>query len=206
MQESLALKLRVLRAEKALTIEQAAELAGVQPETISDAERGRRHPYVPTLRKLAKAYGVPVETLLSQEKLEPVATAGHPKVEVPEESAYNPLFERLLKAHGAVTSLLADDTLLARLEDMDRDEALEVGRVAAEEFQRVTPSLLRHYEEALVGTPEKATASREWTDIKWRATALRWALRAKFETDPTPVPPAVSEEVERVERALAMTG
>ena len=41
--ESLALKLRVLRAERALTIEQAARQAGVTPETISDAERGRRH-------------------------------------------------------------------------------------------------------------------------------------------------------------------
>ena len=77
MRGSLALKLRVLRAERALTIEQAAERAGVTPETISDAERGRRHPYLPTLRKLAKAYDVPVEELLSaeeeqKEKEEPV--------------------------------------------------------------------------------------------------------------------------------------
>src|SRR5215217_1072826 len=64
---SLALRLRVLRAEQALTIEQAAARAGVTPETISDAERGRRHPYLPTLRKLAKAYNVPVEELLSAE-------------------------------------------------------------------------------------------------------------------------------------------
>jgi transcriptional regulator with XRE-family HTH domain len=76
MHGSLALKLRVLRAQKALTIEQAAELAGVTPETISDAERGRRHPYVPTLRKLAKAYGVPVEELLEAEGAEvPLADA-----------------------------------------------------------------------------------------------------------------------------------
>jgi transcriptional regulator with XRE-family HTH domain len=68
MHGSLALKLRVLRARKALTIERAAELAGVTPETISDAERGRRHPYVPTLRKLAKAYEVPVEELLEVEE------------------------------------------------------------------------------------------------------------------------------------------
>jgi len=68
MHGSLALKLRVLRAEQALTIEQAAERASVTPETISDAERGRRHPYLPTLRKLAKAYKVPVEELLSAEE------------------------------------------------------------------------------------------------------------------------------------------
>jgi transcriptional regulator with XRE-family HTH domain len=64
---SLALKLRVLRAERAWTIEQAAEKANVTPETISDAERGRRHPYLPTLRKLARGYGVPIEELLSEE-------------------------------------------------------------------------------------------------------------------------------------------
>jgi transcriptional regulator with XRE-family HTH domain len=64
----LALKLRVLRAERALTIEQAAERAGVMPDTISDAERGRRHPYLPTLRKLAAGYDVPVEELLEAEE------------------------------------------------------------------------------------------------------------------------------------------
>jgi transcriptional regulator with XRE-family HTH domain len=78
----LALKLRVLRAEHALTIEEAAERAGVQPETISNAERGRRHPYLPTLRKIAAAYGVPVEELLSTEPLEP-ALAGSGKAEAP---------------------------------------------------------------------------------------------------------------------------
>ncbi len=65
---SLALRLRVLRAERALTIEQAAARAGVMPETVSDAERGRRHPYLPTLKKLAKAYDVPVEELLGAEE------------------------------------------------------------------------------------------------------------------------------------------
>jgi transcriptional regulator with XRE-family HTH domain len=77
---SLALRLRVLRAERALTIERAASRAGVTPETISDAERGRRHPYLPTLRKLAAAYSVPVEHLIDTE--EP-ALAAPPKAEAP---------------------------------------------------------------------------------------------------------------------------
>jgi transcriptional regulator with XRE-family HTH domain len=82
---SLALKLRVLRAERALTIEQTAARAGVTPETVSDAERGRRHPYLPTLRKLAKAYDVPVEELLGAEaerEEEPVLVG--PKAEAPD--------------------------------------------------------------------------------------------------------------------------
>jgi transcriptional regulator with XRE-family HTH domain len=63
----LALKLRVLRAERALTIVQAAERAGVMPETISDAEHGRRHPQLGTLHKIAEGYGVPLEDLLRAE-------------------------------------------------------------------------------------------------------------------------------------------
>jgi transcriptional regulator with XRE-family HTH domain len=66
MDESLALKLRVLRAERGWTLNQAAERAGVQPETISDAEHGKRRPYTPTLTKIAKGYGVPVEDLLKE--------------------------------------------------------------------------------------------------------------------------------------------
>lgn len=63
---SLALRLRVLRAERGWTLNQAAERAGVQPETISDAEHGKRRPYAPTLAKIAAAYGVPVEELLEE--------------------------------------------------------------------------------------------------------------------------------------------
>ena len=69
MDESLALKLRVLRAERGWTLNQAAERAGVQPETISDAEHGKRRPYTPTLTKIAKGYGVPVEELLEEPAL-----------------------------------------------------------------------------------------------------------------------------------------
>jgi transcriptional regulator with XRE-family HTH domain len=77
MHESLARKLRVLRAERGWTLNQAAERAGVQPETISDAEHGKRRPYTPTLAKIARGYGVPVEELLE----EPVLMG---KVDAPE--------------------------------------------------------------------------------------------------------------------------
>ena len=66
MQGSLAARLRVLRAEQGLTQRQAAARAGVTPETISDLERGKRHAYMPTLAKIAKGYGVPVEDLLEE--------------------------------------------------------------------------------------------------------------------------------------------
>jgi transcriptional regulator with XRE-family HTH domain len=64
MYSTLATKLRVLRAERGLTVREVAERSGVAKETISQAERGERRPYDRTLAKLAKAYGVPVEELL----------------------------------------------------------------------------------------------------------------------------------------------
>jgi transcriptional regulator with XRE-family HTH domain len=69
MHGSLATRLRVLRAERGLTVRQVAELSGVAKETISQVERGERHPYDRTLAKLAHAYGVPVEELLKEPAL-----------------------------------------------------------------------------------------------------------------------------------------
>jgi transcriptional regulator with XRE-family HTH domain len=66
MQGSLARRLRVLRAERGLTLREAAAKSGVAKETISDIERGLRHPHDPTLAKIAKGYGVPVEELLEE--------------------------------------------------------------------------------------------------------------------------------------------
>lgn len=66
VQGSLAHRLRVLRAERGLTLREAASLTGVAKETISDIERGLRHPHDPTLAKIAKGYGVPVEELLEE--------------------------------------------------------------------------------------------------------------------------------------------
>jgi transcriptional regulator with XRE-family HTH domain len=47
-----------------MTLIEAAEQAGVGRDTLSDLERGRRHPVLPTLAKIAQGYGVPVEELL----------------------------------------------------------------------------------------------------------------------------------------------
>jgi transcriptional regulator with XRE-family HTH domain len=77
MHESLPAKLRVLRARQGLTLIEAAEKLGIGRDTLSDLERGRRHPVMPTLAKIAEGYGVPVEELLE----EPV---GAGKAEAPE--------------------------------------------------------------------------------------------------------------------------
>ena len=68
----IAVKLRVLREERGLTQKQAAELAHITPETLRDLERGKRPPYMPTLTKIASAYGVSLEELVggSPERVE----------------------------------------------------------------------------------------------------------------------------------------
>jgi len=75
MQGSLATKLRVLRAERGLTLRQAGELAQVRAATLSDIEHGRSRPQDITLAKLARAYNVPVAELLE----EPVPLGEAPK-------------------------------------------------------------------------------------------------------------------------------
>jgi transcriptional regulator with XRE-family HTH domain len=69
MQGSLAEKLRVLRARMGLSLTEAAGRAGVTRDTLSDLEHGKRHPYMPTLSKIAAGYGVPVEDLLEEPAL-----------------------------------------------------------------------------------------------------------------------------------------
>jgi transcriptional regulator with XRE-family HTH domain len=66
MQESLGRKLRIMRAERGLSLREAARRAGVVKETISDIERGQTHPYDVTLAKLAHVYDVPIEELLEE--------------------------------------------------------------------------------------------------------------------------------------------
>jgi transcriptional regulator with XRE-family HTH domain len=39
----------------------------VTPETLSDLESGKRPPYMPTLMKIVRGYGVSVEELVEEE-------------------------------------------------------------------------------------------------------------------------------------------
>jgi transcriptional regulator with XRE-family HTH domain len=69
MQDTLARKLRVLRAERGLTLREAEQLTGVDKDTLSKIERGLRHPYDVTLSKLARGYEVSVVDLLEEAAL-----------------------------------------------------------------------------------------------------------------------------------------
>ena len=63
----IAVKLRVLRQERGLTQKEAAQLANVSPWTLFCLESGKRAPYMPTVTKIARAYGVPLEELVEEE-------------------------------------------------------------------------------------------------------------------------------------------
>ena len=66
MQEPIAVKLRALREERGLTQEEAAQLAEVSHRTLIRLESGERAPYMPTVTKIAGAYGVPFEELVEE--------------------------------------------------------------------------------------------------------------------------------------------
>ena len=66
MPEPIALKLRSLREERGLTQKEAAQLANVSQWTLMYLESGKRAPYMPTVTKIARAYGVPLEELVGE--------------------------------------------------------------------------------------------------------------------------------------------
>jgi transcriptional regulator with XRE-family HTH domain len=67
MREPLAMRLRVLRAERGWTVEEAADRAGLTRDSLSRLERGLRHPRATTLARLARVYDVSTEDLLALE-------------------------------------------------------------------------------------------------------------------------------------------
>jgi transcriptional regulator with XRE-family HTH domain len=62
----IAVKLRDLREQRGLTPKEAAELADVSHSTLIRLESGERPPYMPTVTKLARAYGVSLAELVEE--------------------------------------------------------------------------------------------------------------------------------------------
>ena len=63
----IAVNLRLLREQRGLTHKEAAELTKVSHWTLITLESGKRDPYMPTVTKIARAYGVPVEELVEKQ-------------------------------------------------------------------------------------------------------------------------------------------
>ncbi len=111
METWLPYKLRTLRVRQGLTLVEAAKKTGVTRATLSELERGHRHPVAPTLVKIAKGYGVPVEELLE----EPV-----PLAEVPERGFD---FEEILR-----TNHMPEDLTLEDLGELRKALAREISK------------------------------------------------------------------------------
>jgi transcriptional regulator with XRE-family HTH domain len=52
--------------QRGLTLVDAAKQIGITRVTLSELERGHREPVAPTLMKIAKGYGVPIEELIEE--------------------------------------------------------------------------------------------------------------------------------------------
>jgi transcriptional regulator with XRE-family HTH domain len=94
---SLDMKLRVLRAERQLSLREASELTGVDKVSLSRFERGLAHPQDRTLGKIANGYGVPVTWLLEEPVLSGKADAPADTGQPRPDPAFYDQEERLLR-------------------------------------------------------------------------------------------------------------
>jgi transcriptional regulator with XRE-family HTH domain len=199
--ESLALKLRVLRAERALTIEQAARQAGVTPETISDAERGRRRPYLPTLRKVAAAYGVPVEELLAEEAEPALASAATGKGEASEAERAGSRQELVTEAQQLASRLLR--AWRAYVWDLVLRWEKEGGQPTAAQVRDVIDALQRLIDSGVFERPAETLTTKDWREVSdWFEVSTLFKgidrLRAIAERAVTDEETITDEEAERV--------
>src|SRR5215212_3578376 len=116
MHGSLPAKLRVLRAREGLYLTDAAKKIGIGRDTLAALERGERRPAVPTLRKIADAYGVPVDELLEEELV------GPPKAEAPPETG--PTSSPLLEDPRVVDWLQGQDAAFVLMSDKDFEDVV----------------------------------------------------------------------------------
>lgn len=59
-------KIRQIRQENGLTIEETAHLAGVHPNYLGDAERGKKNFSITTLERIAKVLKIPISDMFSE--------------------------------------------------------------------------------------------------------------------------------------------
>jgi transcriptional regulator with XRE-family HTH domain len=63
-------KLRVWRAQNALTVEELADLCGLSPAMVSRVERGERRLAPLTKARVARCLGVPIRELFDVEEID----------------------------------------------------------------------------------------------------------------------------------------
>src|SRR5215203_435277 len=89
-------KLRLLRAQRGLTLTEAAQKIGVTRGTLASLEKGSREPQMPTLLKISKAYQIPVQDL----------TTASPRGSIPEDVPRVTPDDKLIEFAGGVLHAL----------------------------------------------------------------------------------------------------
>jgi transcriptional regulator with XRE-family HTH domain len=167
-QTSLGHRLRVLRAERGLSLREAASRTGVAKETISDIERGIRHPHDVTLSKLARGYGVPVGELLEEPVLAGKAEAPYPGPSA-EDAQHRATLEEIRESYRE--SREGMDRYCARWEQRLAEDALD--RHSVQEFLTTADALLPILRDSL--TSELIEIHRELGDVEdsWISDEMR---------------------------------
>jgi transcriptional regulator with XRE-family HTH domain len=184
---SLAKRLRVIRAEKQLTLREAAELVGIRSATLFDIEHGNVKPHDVTLAKIAKGYGVPAEDLIEEPVQEPELAAG--KVEAPQDTGQNwprvvpeaPGIAEFLRQVGIVAPLLGEvEHMVMEREDFEALRAA-VHEYPADESAALFSELNREYNRVwdawTAMDPERTSPSTlEWTRNLLIESRKRWTV------------------------------
>jgi transcriptional regulator with XRE-family HTH domain len=140
--ESLARRLRILRAALGITLAEAEELTGVTRETLGALEHGQRGAYTSTLEKIATGYGTTVSALLEEDP--EAALAGSTKAEAPEAGPAklleNPHVVDWLEGQDAALVLMSDKDFVDHVAEIDDLEGLEdlADELAAEKDRVLT--------------------------------------------------------------------
>lgn len=209
VEKSLATRLRVLRAERRLTLREVEARTGVAKETISDIERGVRHPQDRTLAKLADFYGVPVEDLLKEpvlsgkgealERAEPKAPRGDLLDELTARLDGDPLGE--LIAHAGEHGLLEVHALSGKGEAAKEERTIhELVLDAAFRTLQVFPSQLANAWGRIVGRG-RFFSEEAFRDAMGVLMAYETAYRHGLGTvaDREGMPDAIREAIEAVQ-------
>jgi transcriptional regulator with XRE-family HTH domain len=132
MQKSLAAKLRLLRAQRGLTVKDAAEQLSIDRHTLRRIELGTQEAQYPTLAKIAEGYDVPVEDLLGEEpvllSLEELHTEAQCRTDwlVKSEEEWREAWEEISSPREAVMAVfdLGDEYSAVRKRIAEQDPAL----------------------------------------------------------------------------------
>src|SRR5215216_2106052 len=120
--EDLSRRLRVLRAEKAWGLVEAAKIIGISPNTLTDAEHGRRLPSGPTLTKIAEGYGVPLASLFTDAPIRLEDRGGSLSVSVPDEASLDELLYAARAIKAEWRALLDYDRILHRTREQEESD------------------------------------------------------------------------------------